>query len=95
MQHGPDQPKKEVPTLEEFASRFIEGHAEANRQKPSGVAAKQTILRMHLVPAFGAKRLDAITNEDIQRLKLRLNDRAPKTVNNVLTRAQYSLEEGC
>jgi integrase len=31
------------------------------------------------------KRLDAITNEDIQRLKHHLRERAPKTVNNVLT----------
>ena len=40
---------------------------------------------MHLVPALRAKRLDAITNEDIQRLKHHLHDKAPKTVNNVLT----------
>ena len=85
LQHGPDEPKKEVPTLEKFASRFIEGYAVANRQKPSGIAAKQTILDVHLVPALGQKRLDAITNEDIQRLKHHLRDRAPKTVNNVLT----------
>ena len=31
------------------------------------------------------KRLDAISNERVQRLKLALTDRAPKTVNNVLT----------
>jgi hypothetical protein len=85
LQHGPDEPKKEVPTLEKFASRFIEGYAVANRQKPSGIAAKQTIIDVHLVPALGPKRLDAITNEDIQRLKHHLRDRAPKTVNNVLT----------
>ena len=85
LQHGPPQPKKEVPTLEQFASRFIDGYAVANRQKPSGVAAKRTILNVHLVPALGAKRLDEISNEDIQRLKHQLRDRAPKTVNNVLT----------
>jgi integrase len=85
LQHGPDQPRKEVPTLEAFVDRFVDGYALANRQKPSGVAAKRTILSLHLVPALGAKRLDAITNEDVQRLKHRLQDRAPKTVNNVLT----------
>jgi integrase len=82
---GPRQPMKEVPTLKEFAPRFIESYAKANRQKPSGIAAKETILRMHLLPRLGAKRLDAITNEDIQRLKHQLRLRAPKTVNNVLT----------
>ena len=62
----------------------MEGHAKANRQKPSGIAAKETTLNIHLVPLLGAKRLDEISSEDIQRLKSRLRDRAPKTVNNVL-----------
>ena len=31
--------RKEVPTLEAFAPRFVEGYARANRQKPSGIAA--------------------------------------------------------
>jgi integrase len=85
LQHGPPQPKKEVPTLEQFASRFIDGHARANRQKPSGIAAKETILNVHLIPLLGARTLDAITNEDVQRVKSHLKDKASKTVNNVLT----------
>jgi integrase len=74
-----------VPTLEEFKDRFLDGYARANRQKPSGIAAKETILNVHLVPLLGTKKLDAFTSEDIQRLKNQLRDRAPKTVNNVLT----------
>ena len=31
---------------------FMDGHARANRQKPSGIAAKEMILRVHLVPAW-------------------------------------------
>src|SRR5262245_57059471 len=58
--------QKEVPTLESFAPRFLEGHARANRQKPSGIAAKEMILRVHLLPAFGHRRLDAIKSEDVQ-----------------------------
>src|SRR5262245_25338988 len=83
--HGLPQPKKEVPTLEQFKERFQDGYARANRQKPSGIAAKETILSVHLIPLLGARRLDTITTEDVQRLKHRLRDRAPKTVNNVLT----------
>jgi hypothetical protein len=37
-----------------------------------------------LYPEFGDKRLDAIDDEDVQRLKGRLADRNRKTVNNVL-----------
>jgi integrase len=43
------------------------------------------ILETHLVPLFGAKKLDSILTEDVQWLKHRLFKRAPKTVNNVLT----------
>lgn len=85
VQHGLPQQKKEVPTLEGFAPRFIAEHPVANRHKASGIAAKQMIVRVHLIPALGERRLDTIRNEDVQRLKLALRDKAPKTVNNVLT----------
>jgi hypothetical protein len=85
LQHGPPTAKREVPTLETFAPRFVDGHARANRHKPSGINAIESILRWHLVPTPASKRLDAITNEQVQRLKLALTHRAPKTVNNVLT----------
>jgi len=42
-------------------------------------------LNLHLVGMMGAKRLDAITTSDVQKLKHRLREHAPKTVNNVLT----------
>jgi integrase len=85
LTRGVPAPRKEVPTLEEFALRFLEGYAQANRQKPSGIAAKETILRVHLIPLLGTKKLDVITTEEVQRVKTRLRDKAPKTVNNVLT----------
>ena len=83
--HRPTKPRREVPTLREFAERFVEGYARANRQKPSGIAAKEMILRVHLIPRFGSQRLDAIKNEHVQRLKHALRTKAVKTVNNVLT----------
>ncbi len=82
--NGPPKKTKEVPTLETFAERFVDGYARANRHKPSGIAAKETILRVHLIPQLGTKALDRITTEDVQRLKGRLRDKSPKTVNNVL-----------
>jgi integrase len=63
----------------------MDGYARANRQKPSTIAAKEMILRLHLKPLLGGQRLDAITNEDVQRLKTTLSAKAPKTVNNALT----------
>ena len=74
-----------MPKLQEFVPRFIDGYARANRHKPSGIAGKEAVLRVHLILALGAKRLDAISSEDVARLKSRLVAKAPKTVNNVLT----------
>ena len=85
LQHGPAEPEKEVATLENFAPRFLDGHARANRHKPSGISQKDIAIRVHLLPELGTKRLDAITNEDVQRLKHRLSGKSVKTVNNVLT----------
>jgi integrase len=79
---------EEVPTpttVREFAPRFIEGHAEANRLKPSGKAGYRSALRNHLIPMLGDKPLGAITTEDVQRMKSALHAKSPKTVNNVLT----------
>jgi integrase len=83
--NGRSRGERESPTLSEFAPRFLDGYAKANRQKPSGIAAKETILRVHLLPAFGDKRLDEITSEDIQKLKSEMEGKAAKTVNNVLS----------
>jgi integrase len=93
LQHGPPQAEKEVPTLQEFAPRFIDGHVRANRHKPSGIGAKESILSNHLVPLLGTTQLDAITNEAVQRLKRALHDRSSKTVNNVLSVLSMSLKK--
>jgi len=83
--HGAPQLRKEAPTLSDFWPRFLDGYARANRQKPSGIAAKETIGHVHLIPTLGTKRLDAISTETVQELKHQLTNRTPKTVNNVLT----------
>ncbi len=77
--------KKEVPRLEQFVGRFMDGYARANRLKPSGIASKESVFRCHLVPVLGSKKLDVITTEDVQRLKQRLEKKSPKTVNNILS----------
>lgn len=49
------------------------------------MAGKESVIRLHLLPTFGDKSLDAITTVDVQRLKASLSHRSPQTVNNVLT----------
>lgn len=53
-------------------------------KKPSGIAAKEMIARVHLVPLVGDQPLDRISTERVQGLKSTLVSRTPKTVNNVL-----------
>ncbi len=72
-------------TLTQFAPRFIDGYAKANRLKPSSIYSKQSHRRVHLIPMFGRKRLDEIGNEDIAHLKRRFQEANPSTANNVLT----------
>ena len=76
-----------VPTLAEFAPRFVNEHARANRHKASGIEDKESILRTHLVPRFGDLRLDQIDTASVQRLRADLakQNKSPKTVENILT----------
>src|SRR5262245_3325228 len=77
----PDEEKKEVPTLETFWPRFLDGYPRANRQKPSGIAAKETIGHVHLIPVLGGNRWIQIRTEILRQMKNHPKDRAPKPVN--------------
>jgi integrase len=85
QQKQAEQQKQEVPTVRQFGPRFVNGYAKANQHKPSGIAGKESVLRAHLIPRLGDKRLNEVTTEDVQQLKSALASKSPKTVNNVLT----------
>jgi integrase len=82
----PDRARKEkIPTFAAFASEFMATYAKANN-KPSEQATKRSHLKCHLLPAFGAARLDHIDTRAIERLKAKMLDgsRSRKRVNNIL-----------
>jgi integrase len=83
LKHGPAQSTKEVPTLAEFKETFLD-YAKTERDKPSTIASKDSIVRCHVVPIVGDVRLDAITPRHVHAIKKALDGRKPKTVNNVL-----------
>ncbi len=66
----PNKCKHKVPTLSDFSIEFIANYAKSNN-KPSEVSSKSTTFRVHLFPDFGAKRLNEITNRDIEAYKAR------------------------
>ena len=83
--HGAKPPPKQAPSLREFGERWIREYAIANGQKPSSIAAKETILRLHLLPVLGALPLDQIGEPEVQRLKLQLSGLRDKTKGCVLS----------
>lgn len=80
------QPRKEGPRFSEFGDEFLETYAR-NNNKHSEYMSKNAILKNHLEPAFGKKRMSAIGERDIERFKAAQLARglSPKTVNNQLT----------
>jgi integrase len=77
--------KKEVLTLAKFAPDWLEKGPKANRRKHSTIESYRSILDNHLIPELGDKALDEIGDLEIASLKERLKEKAPKTVNNILS----------
>ncbi len=69
----PQAPKRKAcPTLAKFWPDFINGHARANKQKPSGIESKEYHFRQYLGPILGGLRLDEITDARVSELKRRM-----------------------
>jgi integrase len=84
LRGGPVVERKEAPKFEDFAGDFLTICRAKN--KPSEVGSKEMILRVHLTPAFGTRRLDQIRYAEIQDYAARKTAKlSPKTVNNHLT----------
>jgi hypothetical protein len=70
----------------EQAGRQLIAHLEALGRKPTTIEAAESLLRVHLVPFFSGRSLDAITADDLEafmRAKGREN-KSPKTIRNAL-----------
>lgn len=66
----PKAPRKaEIKALASFWPTFIANHAQANRQKPSGIESKEYHFRQYLEPVLGAVCLDEINGQRVAELK--------------------------
>lgn len=74
-------------TFSEFAERWMQTYPAASYNKASEVESKRSILRAHLLPAFGRFRLDSIGAQQIEEFKADCAKRGlkAKSVNNILT----------
>lgn len=77
--------KVNVKTFQEFSESWMEIYVKSNN-KHSEISNKECILKAHLVPAFGGKKLDRITTVDIEKFKAKKisSGLANKTINNLL-----------
>lgn len=76
--------KEEVPKFREFADQFLAVAAMHN--KPSTQQDKASILKHHLTPYFGARKLDGITYALIQDYTaMKARKLSKKTINNHLS----------
>jgi len=83
---NPEENKKEVPTLNTFKVEFMATYVQANN-KPSERMAKEYMFKLHLLPAFGRRRLDDIATRDVEKFKAEKlkSGLKPKTVNNMIS----------
>lgn len=74
--------KESAPNFAEYAVRFVVDHVRASRLRPSTAASMHMNLKQHLIPMFGELRVDQITNDHIEDIKLL--DLAAGTINKIL-----------
>ena len=89
---APAQAERPRAAFSGFAKVWLDEHIRL-RRKPSVVRGYEQALRVHLVPHFKDRQLQAITRRDVEAFVARLaatphpdtgKPRAPKSVNNVL-----------
>jgi integrase len=84
--------EKTVPTLDEFKDVFMKNHVEL-RCRPKEQRNKEGHFRLHLLPHFGGKPMDQISERDIDDYIANKRDKlAPKTINEHLSTLNLTLK---
>jgi len=73
---------REAPTVAELAEKYLREHA-APHKKPRSVEEDQRLLRLHVLPALGRKKVAGITRADITGLHHAMRD-TPGAANRTL-----------
>ncbi len=62
-----EQVREDSPTMEEFAEIYINAHA-IPKKKPSSVKSDKSLLKMHILPKLGKKKIVDIGRKEVQRI---------------------------
>lgn len=76
------QAARRLPTVAALAERYLEEHARP-KKKPKSVKGDESLLRLHVLPALGSKRVDSVTRADVTALHHALKA-TPYQANRVL-----------
>jgi integrase len=79
-----------APTLVEFAPRFLD-YLRSRRRAPATITAYDVALRLHILPAIGKVRLDAVGRGDHERLLAAIAKLKPSTASEVVKTANRLL----
>ena len=71
-----------APSVADFAERYMAEHATV-KKKPRSVRSDETLLRLHILPALGTKKVAAISRADVTTLHHNMRDR-PGAANRVI-----------
>jgi len=76
------QERREAPTMAELAERYLVDHARI-KKKASSVRSDETLLRNHILPSLGNRKVQSINRADILKLHREMHDR-PGAANRTL-----------
>ena len=79
---GERREARKAPTVADLAERYMAEHARV-KKKPRSVQSDETLLRLHILPALGTKKVAAVTRADIAKLHHAMRDR-PGAANRTL-----------
>lgn len=88
---GDKSKAKKIPTLFEFATSFLDKAEKVATNSPENaklrirsIANYRSLLKRHLGPAFGNRRLDLINRSDVSKLHATMGEAKPMTANRAL-----------
>lgn len=73
---------RQAPTMKDLAERYLREHARP-RNKPSTIAACEQVLRLHILPRLGKKKVEDVTRADVFALQAAMAD-LPTQANRAL-----------
>jgi integrase len=83
--HDPQEEKrqqKEAINVNQLSEMYMDKHAR-QRKRPRSIKSDETLLRLHILPVIGSKKVDAITRKDIVNLHHKMKD-TPGAANRTL-----------